>query len=81
MKNLKVGYLITARLKSERLKNKLLLKVKDKPIISHLIDRIKLSKRTNEIIICTSNDLNDRPLIKIAKENKIKYFIGNKNDV
>ena len=48
---MKVGYLIIGRLKSTRLPKKLLLKIKGKPIISHLIDRLKLAKKVNEIIV------------------------------
>ena len=81
MKKLKVGYLVTARLKSQRLKNKLLLRIRGKTIITHLIDRLKLSKNIDEIIICTSIDIKDRPLIKIAKANGVKCFLGEELDV
>ena len=47
---LRVGYLIIGRLKSTRLPNKLLLKVKGKPIISHMIERIKMAKKIDHII-------------------------------
>ena len=59
---MKVGYLITGRLKSTRLPRKLLLKVKGKPILSHMIDRLKLAKNVDEIIICTSDNEQDKPL-------------------
>ena len=35
---MKIGYLIIGRLKSTRLPNKLLLDIKGKPVISHLLD-------------------------------------------
>ena len=47
---MRVGYLLIGRLKSKRLPNKLLLDVKGKPIISHLLDRLKLCKKVDEII-------------------------------
>ena len=52
---LKVGYLVTGRLKSTRLPRKLLLEIKGKPVISHMIDRIKLAKNVDEIIINEEN--------------------------
>ena len=73
---MKVGYLIIGRLKSTRLPKKLLIEIKGKPIISHLIDRLKLSKKISEIIICTSTSKQDKPLAKIAIENNVNYFLG-----
>jgi len=78
---MKVGYLITGRLKSTRLPKKLLLEIKGKPIISHMIDRLKLAKKVDEIIICSSTSNQDAPLANIAKQNGIKYFFGDPNDV
>jgi len=78
---MKVGYLITGRLKSTRLPRKLLIKVKGKPIVSHMIDRLKLAKNVDEIVICTSDNEQDKPLSNIAKENNIKCFFGDPDDV
>jgi spore coat polysaccharide biosynthesis protein SpsF len=78
---MKVGYLITGRLKSTRLPKKLLIKVKGKPILSHMIDRLKLAKNVDEIIICTSINKQDKPLGSLAKENNINCFFGDPDDV
>jgi len=78
---MKVGYLITGRLKSTRLPKKLLLKIKGKSIISHMIDRLKLARMVNEIIICTSINEQDIELGEIAKENDIKIYFGDPDDV
>ena len=63
-----VGYLITARLKSTRLPFKLMKEIQGKPIISHMLDRLKLAKRVNRIVICTSKDPQDLPLLDVAAE-------------
>ena len=78
---MKIGYLIIGRLKSTRLPNKLLIEIKGKPIISHLLDRLKLAKKVDEIIICTSSAEQDKPLAKIAKDNNVKCFFGDPDDV
>ena len=78
---MKVGYLLIGRLKSKRLPNKLLLNIKGKPIISHLLDRLKLSKKIDEIVICTSTSKQDQPLEKIAKDNNVNCFFGDPDDV
>ena len=78
---MKVGYLITGRLKSTRLPKKLLLEIKGKPIISHMIDRLKLANQVDEIIICSSINDQDKPLADIAKQNGIKCYFGSPDDV
>lgn len=78
---MKIGFLITARLKSTRLPNKLILKINGKEIIRHMIDRLKVSKLLNNIIICTSDNPQDKSLVKIAKEEGIDYFLGDEEDV
>ena len=78
---MKVGYLLIGRLKSTRLPKKLLLDIKGKPIITHLLDRLKLAKKINQIIICTSNLDQDKPLVKIAKDNGVECFLGDPDDV
>jgi len=78
---MKVGFLLIGRLKSTRLPNKLLLNIKGKPIISHLLDRLKLSKKVDNIIICTSTLEQDKPLANIAENNEVECFFGDPDDV
>ena len=78
---MKIGYLLIGRLKSTRLPKKLLLDIKGKPIISHLLDRLKLAKKVDKIIICTSTLEQDKPLCKIAKDNRVECFFGDPDDV
>ena len=80
-RKLRVGYLIIGRLKSTRLPKKLLLEVKGKPIISHMIERIKLAKKIDHIILCTSTNYQDKPLKKIAEVNNIDHYFGDPDDV
>ncbi len=74
-------FLITARLKSKRLKKKILRKIKKKEILSHMIDRIKYSKFINKIVICTSNLPDDKPLCRLAKRKKVDFYQGSPEDV
>lgn len=78
---MKIGYLITARMKSTRLKQKLTLEINNRQIIRWMIDRIKLAKNIDKIIICTSANPQDDILEQIAKEEDIKIFRGHEQDV
>jgi len=72
---------ITVRMKSERLPRKAVKLLEGKPIIEHLIERVKKAKAPDEIILCTSVDSQDDILVEIAKRNNIKWFRGNPIDV
>ena len=72
---------ITVRMKSTRLKRKALLLIKGKRCIDHMIVRLKLSKKVSDIILCTSTLPDDDVLISVAKENDIKYYRGDTDDV
>jgi len=78
---MKVGYLITGRLKSKRLPKKLLLEIEGKTYLEHMVDRIRLSKRTDVIVLCTSTNSQDDPLEEFAKNNGIECFRGDEDDV
>jgi spore coat polysaccharide biosynthesis protein SpsF len=78
---LKTGFLITARLKSTRLPLKLLQLVENRPIFSHMLDRLKLAKRVDQIIVCTSTNPQDDPLIELAEAEGVASFRGDEDDV
>ncbi len=78
---MKIGFLITARLKSKRLPLKLLMDLKGKKIIEWVIERAKTLKGVSEIVLCTSPNPQDYPLVEVALENNIYYFAGSEDDV
>ena len=78
---MKIGFLITARLKSSRLPFKILKDLNGKTVVERIIDRAKEIHELSEIILCTSSNPLDEPLIDIAKKNNISYFLGDEDDV
>ena len=78
---MKIGYLITARLKSTRLPEKLLRDVCGRPILAHMLDRLKLAKRVDQLIICMSINPDDDRLVDLAKSEGVAYFRGDEDDV
>ena len=71
MISLKIGFLITARLKSSRLPLKIIKDLNGKTVIERIIDRAKEIQGIYEIVLCTSPNPQDEPLINIAKKNNI----------
>jgi len=78
---MKIGFLITARLKSERLPLKIIKDLNGKTVIERLIDRIKEIKDITDIVLCTSTNSQDKLLVDIARKNDIYYFNGDEEDV
>ena len=78
---MKTAILIIARLKSSRLPMKAIKPIHGKPMIVHMLDRLKLAREPEEIIICTSTVSQDDPLEAIAQEEGVKCFRGDPEDV
>lgn len=71
---------IQARLKSTRLKKKVLLDYKGLSIIEYQINRLK-KQLDIPIVLLTSTNNDDIPLLDISKKNDILYFAGSEDDV
>ena len=78
---MKIGFLITARLKSTRLKFKILKDLNGYTVIERVIQRAKKIKQCSDIVLCTSSLNQDLPLVRIAKDNDIFSYNGNAEDV
>jgi predicted dehydrogenase/spore coat polysaccharide biosynthesis protein SpsF (cytidylyltransferase family) len=52
-----------------------------KPMIVHMLDRLKQSKSLNDIIICTSKESQDDPLVDIAEKEGVQCYRGDGDDV
>ena len=76
-----IAILITARLKSTRLPRKVTKEIKGRPMICHMIDRLKLAHKPERIILCTSTVEQDDPLAEIATHESIDCFRGDPEDV
>ena len=73
--------LIAVRMKSSRLKQKALLDLNGKPLILHLLTRVRSAMRIDEVVLCTSIHPDDGMLLKIAEENGFRYFAGSEVDI
>ena len=81
---MKIGSLIPIRLASERLPSKAIMKVKDKPLVCHLLDRVFASKHIinkEDVIVCTTKHKSDDQLEKIVVEYGASVFRGDEHDI
>ncbi len=76
----KAGIFITARLKSKRLPLKVIKPILGKPMIEWMIERLKRCN-IDPMVMMTSTNPQDDPLVEIAEKNGIPYFRGSEDDV
>ena len=72
---------IPVRLNSLRLPNKHLKVIGEKPLLQHLIDRLKTAQKIRNVVVCTTTNVSDDPLIQFLENEKISYFRGNEKDI
>lgn len=73
--------IIQARLGSSRLPGKILKKINNKTLLEFLIDRLKLSKKIDKIVIATTSSIKDKKILNILKQKKISYYTGSEKNV
>lgn len=81
MEKMKIAAIIQARRGSTRLPDKVFLKLSDKPLLEHVVFRLKNSSLLDDIIIATTNLSNDNLIESWANTNKISVFRGSEINV
>jgi len=78
---MKIGILITARLKSERLPRKVLKPLNGRPMLEYLVDRLRRSQFGQNMVICTSTVSQDDALEEFALRQGVQCYRGHPDDV
>tara|TARA_B100000035_G_C20952280_1_gene532507 strand:+ start:126 stop:884 length:759 start_codon:yes stop_codon:yes gene_type:complete len=78
---MKAVAIIQARMNSERLPGKVLMPLANKPVLDHIIERLSYCKLIEKIIVATSNEDTDNPIVEFCKKNNINYYRGSLDDV
>jgi len=77
----KIILVIQARTGSTRFPQKVLKLIQNKPMIWHVINRVKKIPKIDNIVLATTKKKSDLVLTKIAKRSNINYFQGETNNV
>lgn len=78
---MKVVAIVQARVGSTRLPNKVMRSICGKPMIELLLTRLSRSQEINEIVVATSDDPRNQPLIDLVSSLGFQSIVGNENDV
>ncbi len=75
----KIGIITQARMTSTRLPGKVLMEVGGKSILQHHIERLK--QTGYEVVIATTNNVEDDPIVEFASQKNIDCYRGSEHDV
>lgn len=73
--------IIQARMSSTRLQGKVLKPLAGKPIIWHVYNRAEHCKFVDKVVVATSTDSSDDPLVEFCINNNMNYYRGSLNNV
>ena len=72
---------IQARMSSSRFPGKVLKEICGKPMLLWHIERLKTSKVLDDVIVATTFNPADDPIVEFCRKHKVKYYRGSENDV
>ncbi len=81
---MKVGVIIQARSTSTRLPGKVLMPLPsdgDTAVLQHVIRRVRRAALVQEIIVATTVNGTDDPIVAMACDEDVRYFRGSEDDV
>lgn len=73
--------IIQARMGSSRLPKKVMKPLANHPLIYHVVVRAKAAKRLEQVIVATTTDPSDDPLVEYLTQLGVTVFRGSVNDV
>ena len=78
---MRIGIIVQARMTSTRLPGKVLMPVMGKPLLEYQIERLQRVRFADSIIIATTTNDTDQPIVDLAERLGIKVFRGSEVDV
>lgn len=78
---MKIIAVIQARIASTRLPEKVLMNLSGHPLLYHVVERARHSKRVDNVIISIPNSIQNQKISSFAKNYNIPVFTGDENNV
>ncbi len=78
---MKVVAIVQARMGSTRLSGKVMMEIAGKPMLGHIIDRLKRAELIHSIVVATTDKETDAPIVKLAEDSGTASYAGSEEDV
>lgn len=79
--SLRTSIIVQARMTSTRFPGKVLKEVLGKPLLEYQIERLCRVKMADDVIIATTLNQTDQPIVDLCEKLGVKYFRGSEEDV
>jgi len=76
-----VVIIVQARMTSTRLSGKVLKQVLGKPLLGYVIERLRRVSGANDLVIATTTNRADVPIVQLCQALGVNYFRGDENNV
>lgn len=73
--------IVQARMTSTRLAGKVLREVLHRPLLEYLVERLRRVKRAEHIVIATTTNDTDIPIVELCERLSVPFFRGSEHDV
>lgn len=78
---MKISAIIQARTGSQRLPGKVLMKLSGKPVLGHVVSRVKKAKTVQKVIVATTVLKEDLKIVELVCRWGVGVYCGSENDV
>lgn len=78
---MKTVVIVQARMTSTRLPGKVLKEIMGKPLLEYQMERLRHIKSVDEIVIATTINDTDQPIVDFCERLSVSYFRGSEEDV
>ena len=79
--NMKVASIVQARMGSTRMPGKVMMMIAHKPLLAHVIERLKRVKVTDTVIVATTRKKDDVVIVDCARQLGVETFRGEEQNV
>lgn len=76
-----VAAIVQARMSSSRLPGKVMRDISGRPMLWHVVNRLRSAQSIDKIVVATSTDSSDDVIVKWCDDECISYYRGSLNDV
>ncbi len=77
----RTAVIIQARMRSTRLPGKVLMPVMGKPLLGHMVERVRPATSVDELVVATSTEASDDPIARWCGDHGVKVVRGSLSDV
>jgi len=78
---MRIVAIIQARMGSSRLPGKVLMDINGKPMLWHVVNRLRQSSLLGQVVVATTVDPSDDPIATMCRDSRFPCFRGSVNDV